>query len=153
MAPSAATALVERWDELRPWPEVSDVLDRLGGPVRLAVVTNCSDVLGRRAAGSIGRPFDLVVTSERAGWYKPRPEPYQLALRELALPAAQVLFVAGSPADIGGAGAVGMPVFWHNRIGLPIPAGPEASRRHLVGTGSSLQPLIPLVLGASSGTG
>jgi hypothetical protein len=29
------------------------------------------------------------------------------------------LFVAGSASDVPGAQGVGMPVYWHNRIGLP----------------------------------
>jgi hypothetical protein len=31
---------------------------------------------------------------------------------------ARTLYVAGSAADIPGASALGMPVYWHNRIGL-----------------------------------
>ena len=30
----------------------------------------------------------------------------------------RTLFVAGSASDVPGAGGLGMPVFWHNRIGL-----------------------------------
>ena len=30
-------------------------------------------------------PLEVIVTSERAGFYKPRPEPYRLALTELGL--------------------------------------------------------------------
>jgi FMN phosphatase YigB (HAD superfamily) len=30
----------------------------------------------------------------------------------------RALFVAGSASDVPGAKAVGMPVYWHNRIGL-----------------------------------
>ena len=30
-----------------------------------------------------------------------------------------MLYVAGSPFDVCGAHALGMPVYWHNRIGLP----------------------------------
>jgi 2-haloacid dehalogenase len=63
-------------------------------------------------------PFDVVVTAERAGAYKPRPEPYHYALEELAVPPEAVLFVAGSPNDLIGAGAAGMPVWWHNRVHL-----------------------------------
>jgi len=59
------------------------------------------------------------VTAESAGAYKPRPEPYQRAVAELGLPARRVLFVAGSCYDIPGAMAAGMPVWWHNRVGMP----------------------------------
>jgi hypothetical protein len=41
-------------------------------------------------------------------------------LGELKVEAARALFVAGSPADLPGATSVGMPVFWHNRLGLPL---------------------------------
>ena len=144
---SAGMALCREWDDLRPWPEAPQVLEQLASHVKLAVVTNCSEALACRAVAATGVTFDVVVTSERAAWYKPRPEPYQLALRELSLPAGRVLFVAGSPYDITGAGGVGMPVFWHNRIGLPLPAQLEVSVKHLVGASPSLLPLVPLVLG------
>jgi beta-phosphoglucomutase-like phosphatase (HAD superfamily) len=77
------------------------------------------------------RPYQDVV-AEAAGAYKPRPEAYQVALEALGLAAEQVLFVAGSRYDIPGAGAVGMPVWWHNRIhldsaGLSAPLGEHDS--------------------------
>ena len=51
--PSAvADRLIERYGELEPWPEVADVLGALAGHVPLAVVTNCSEDLGRIAAGA-----------------------------------------------------------------------------------------------------
>ena len=94
------------------------MLTDLAGSVPLGVVTNCSNELGRRAAERVGVPFDVVVTAERAGAYKPRPEPYHYALEELAVAPEAVLFVAGSPNDLIGAGAAGMPVWWHNRVHL-----------------------------------
>lgn len=110
-------ALERRWDELTPWPEARAVLAAL--PVPLAVATNCSNALGRRAAACVGVPFSAVVTAESAGFYKPRPEPYRAALRALGTTPERTLFVAGSASDVPGARSVGMPVYWHNRIGLP----------------------------------
>lgn len=109
--------LVARWGELQPWPEVGKVLARLRGRVKVAVVTNCSEALGRQAAAAAGE-FDVVVTAERAGFYKPHAQPYLLALEELGVAASRTLFVAGSPFDLVGCANVGLPVFWHNRIGL-----------------------------------
>lgn len=121
---AAAHALVERWDELAPWPEVPGVLGELqDAGYRLGVVTNCSEELGYRAAARLGVPVH-VVTAERAGAYKPNAAPYRLALDEMGVRAEHALFVAGSPSDIGGAGRVGMPVVWHNRIHLPAPPEP-----------------------------
>ena len=57
-------------------------------------------------------------TAESVGYYKPRPEPYQSVLAKLRTDPARTLFVAGSAADVPGAKGVGMPVYWHNRIGL-----------------------------------
>jgi 2-haloalkanoic acid dehalogenase type II len=132
--PSLAHRLVERWDELVPWPEAPGVVGSLRGSVRVGVVTNCSVALGERAAAAVGAPFDVVVTAEEAGAYKPRPEPYLRAVRELGLPIERVLFVAGSRYDLAGAGAVGLDVWWHNRVGLPGDADhpPVAEHQSLV---------------------
>jgi 2-haloalkanoic acid dehalogenase type II len=123
-------ALVARWDTLRPWPEAPAVLEQLRARTRLGVVTNCSEELGRRAAWLLGVEFDVVVTSERAGYYKPRPEPYLLALEELGVDPARTLFVAGSRFDIAGASGVGMPVWWHNRIGMDRGDSPAPVAEH-----------------------
>jgi FMN phosphatase YigB (HAD superfamily) len=63
----------------------------------------------------------LLVSAERVGFYKPRPEPYRAGM-QAGRPA---LFVAGSAGDVPGASAVGMPVVWHNRVGAPAVEGPE----------------------------
>ena len=109
--------LDKRWDELKPWPEVREVLNRLSVP--MAVATNCSIRLGRRAADRVSVPFEVVVTAESVGFYKPRPEPYRAVLAALGTAPERTLFVAGSASDVPGAKGVGMPVYWHNRIGLP----------------------------------
>lgn len=120
LASDRAPALVARLADLRPWPEAPAVLARLRSTVKIGVVTNCSDEVGRRAAAQVGVRFDAVATAEVAGAYKPRPEPYRLALEALNVNAARTLFVAGSPDDIAGAKRVGMPVYWHNRRGVDL---------------------------------
>jgi 2-haloalkanoic acid dehalogenase type II len=108
--------LERRWLELRPWPEAPAVLKQLGLP--LAVATNCSNRLGRLAAARVGVPFAVIETAESVGFYKPRPEVYRAVLQKLGTAAERTLFVAGSASDVPGAKAIGMPVYWHNRIGL-----------------------------------
>jgi 2-haloalkanoic acid dehalogenase type II len=140
-SPDLGERQAARYDELKPWPEVPEVLGKLQGAFRLGIVTNCSEALGRSAASRTGIAFDTIVTAERAGFYKPRPEAYRLALNELGAAAAECLFVAGSAYDLFGAAAVGMPVFWHDRIGMPTPPdAPPPLARH-----DSLYPL-PAVL-------
>ena len=109
--------LERRWLELQPWPEAAAVLKAI--PVPLAVATNCSIRLGRQAADRVGVPFEVVETAESVGFYKPRPEVYRAVLHKLGTAAERTLFVAGSASDVPGAKSVGMPVHWHNRVGLP----------------------------------
>ena len=127
-------------DQLRPWPEAPRVLGRLRERVRIGVVTNCSEELGQRAAARVGVHFETVVTAEAAGAYKPRPEPYRLALRRLGVQPSRALFVAGSPADSTGAAEVGMRVWWHNRLRLPL-----GDRRAPLAEVDSLEPLVAIL--------
>jgi 2-haloacid dehalogenase len=111
--------LERRWGELRPWDEAGGVLAQLSSQAPLAVATNCSNRLGQAAADLTGTRFAAVVTAESVGFYKPRREVYSAVLARLGTDPARTLFVAGSASDVPGAKGVGMPVYWHNRIGLP----------------------------------
>ena len=133
-----ARTLLARWGELRPWPDVPAMLDHLQIP--LATATNCPEALARSSARALGDPFTVVVSAERAGAYKPDPRPYRLALEELGLVPEQVLFVAGSAHDVGGAIRVGMPLVWVNRLNLPAP--PEADTAVVVTDLSTLPDML-----------
>ena len=137
----AADLLRGMGEQLRPWPEAPDVLRSLRQGVRIGVVTNCSEKLGQRAAARVGVEFDTVVTAEGAGAYKPRPEPYRLALERLSVQPSRGLFVAGSPADIEGARGAGMDVWWHNRLQLPL-----GEREPPLAELDSLEPLLALAI-------
>jgi 2-haloacid dehalogenase len=119
---SFADRLLDRWGQLEPWPGVVQTVNRLRQELKIGVVTNCSERLARLAAARVGQ-FDVIVSAERAGCYKPRDRPYRLALEEMGTEPAQTLFVAGSAYDLAGAAHVGMPVFWHNHIGMSAPPG------------------------------
>jgi len=139
--PACVDTLLTTWGDLPPWPETPRVLTALAKRVPLGVVTNCSATLGAVAVARTGGRFKAAVTAESAGFYKPRPEPYLAVLRLLGTAPARTLFVAGSAADVPGAKGVGMPVFWHNRMGLqPV----DAVRPDF--TAASLEPLLDLVV-------
>jgi len=87
---TVAASLRDEWDSIAPWDEAPGILRELKKTHRLGVVTNCSERLGRAAASGLGVPFDVIVTSERAGFYKPDPAPYRLALSELNLKPSEV---------------------------------------------------------------
>ncbi|MEP6695223.1 MAG: HAD-IA family hydrolase [Chloroflexota bacterium] len=124
--PAKADELLRRWGESSPWPDVPPVLSRLGSYTRF-IVTNCSERLGALAAARAGT-FDLVMTAERAGAYKPDPRPYRAAIDALGLQRKRVLFVAGSAHDVGGAARSGMDVYWANRGRVPPPTDATAMR-------------------------
>lgn len=119
----AASALEAQWDTLPPWDGARELLLALRPHCKLAIVTNCSRVLGERAAALLGIDWDVIVTSEEAGFYKPDPRPYRLALERLRVDAQDAAFVAGSGYDMFGTSAVGLRTFWHNRVGLALPQG------------------------------
>jgi 2-haloalkanoic acid dehalogenase type II len=139
--------LERRWKELSPWPEARTVLSDLAQHLPLAIATNCSDRLAGIAADRTGARFAAIVTAENVGFYKPRAEVYRAVLARLGTEPPRTLFVAGSASDVPGAKGVGMPVYWHNRIGL-LPrndARPDVMK-------ASLQPLVAYA-GVSSGGG
>ncbi|HXZ07949.1 MAG TPA: HAD-IA family hydrolase [Paraburkholderia sp.] len=122
----AALALEANWLQLAPWSGAVDVLRQLQPHCKLAVVTNCSVRLGRHAASILPVQWDVVVTAEEAGAYKPDPKPYRLALDKLGIAADDAAFVAGSSYDMFGTSAVGLRTYWHNRIGLAQVEGAQA---------------------------
>lgn len=114
--------ILDRWGELKPWPEVPNLVPALAS-WRMGVVTNCSQVHAEKAARATGLPFEAIVSAERAGFYKTDARAYQAGLDALGLRADEVLFVAGSAHDVPGAAQVGMQVYWSNRLRLEVPRG------------------------------
>ena len=116
-----ADALEARCLDLPVWSGAQAALDALSGRAKLAVVTNCSQRLGRLAAARLATNWDCIVTAEEAGHYKPDPRPYRLALAQLGVAPHDAAFVAGSAFDLVGTAAVGLRTYWHNRVGLTRP--------------------------------
>lgn len=139
LPPTLAAELETRWDELVPWPHAGTVLRELARERPLGVATNCSEILGRRAAALVGGPFRSVVTAEAAGFYKPDPRIYLAGVEGLgrggggprAVGMDEVLFVAGSPLDVRGAARTGLTVVWHNPARLPG-GGAEELALHVI---------------------
>ncbi len=118
---SLESELEAQWSTLAAWPQVGETLHALAKTHRLGIVTNCSDRLGKQAASLLGVAFDTVITSEAAGFYKPHPAPYEMALATLGVRPERALFVAGSAYDLIGTTRVGLPTIWHNAVELSMP--------------------------------
>ncbi len=117
-----AQKLNDNWHLIKPWPEATEMLLKLKEKYKVGVVTNCSAVLGHQAARQVGVELDVVVTSEEAGFYKPDPRTYKMALDKTGCLASEAVFVAGSPYDMFGTTPLGIKTFWHNRASLVAPA-------------------------------
>jgi 2-haloacid dehalogenase len=136
-----ADDLINRWHELEAWPEAEGVLALLEKKVPLGIATNSSNALADVGVAAAKASFSAIVTAESAGQYKPRSKPYELVLQKLGVSPERTLFVAGSSADIPGATAVGMTVYWHNRAGLKF----ITRQARPIVIADSLTPLVGLV--------
>jgi 2-haloalkanoic acid dehalogenase type II len=135
-------SLDARYGELRPWPGVTATLKAVAARgIPIGVVTNCSERLGQVAAACVGVDFAAVITAERAGVYKPDPRAYQSGLQALNVAPARCLFVAGSAYDLFGTAPLGLPTFWHDRIGMTPPPGMPKPLAHE----RNLEKLLPLL--------
>jgi HAD superfamily hydrolase (TIGR01549 family) len=84
---------------------------------------------------------DVVVTSEDARAYKPRPEPFRLALQRLGMPAVDVIHIGDSPErDIAGANSQGIDTAFVSRNGRALPSNLTATY-----TVSDLTALLPML--------
>ena len=103
------------------------LLRKLRPKYRLAVVSNFDytpTALGMLQDAGVVDLFDTIVVSDAVGWRKPRPEIFELALRQLGVEPGDALFVGDrADIDVAGAQALGMPVAWVNRDRTPLPAG------------------------------
>ena len=143
LSPSLAAQLAARYGQLKPWPEVREVLRALHRDgIALGIVTNCSEELGATAVARTGVEFEAVVTAERAGYYKPHPRPYEMALDELGVVPSRCLFVAGSAYDLFGTHKLGLPTYWHDRAGMTPPPAAPAPIKHR----RSLYPLLNAIV-------
>lgn len=108
-----ATALT-RW---KPFPDTNPALEALKRRgLRLGIISNIDDDLLARTVRQFSVDFDLLVTAQQSGAYKPAGESFQLALQRIAMPAAQVTHVAfGDRYDLATARRHGMQVVFVNR--------------------------------------
>jgi FMN phosphatase YigB (HAD superfamily) len=99
----------------RPFPDTCPALEALhGAGYRLGILSNVDDDLLAGTLKHFPVPFDLLVTAQQVGSYKPAHGHFLEARRRLAgrrwLHAAQSFFH-----DVEPAGALGIPVVWVNR--------------------------------------
>jgi 2-haloalkanoic acid dehalogenase type II len=104
------------------FPDSPEALARLHARFRLVPITNCDDDLFAASERRLGVSFDLVVTAQQAGRYKPELAGFQLAhariADELGISRDRILHVAQSLFhDHVPAKALGMTTVWIDRRG------------------------------------
>ena len=116
--PGIRDKLMASYLSLDPFPEVTETLDRLkAAGKRLAILSNGSPGMLESAVRNarLNGVFELVISVEEVGVYKPDPMVYQLAVERLGLPAAAISFQSSNAWDAYAASAFGMKVVWCNR--------------------------------------
>lgn len=146
-SPTLHRQLMDLYLTLSPFPEVPAMLKALkSAGLQTAILSNGSPAMLEAAvkAAQIGDLIDHVLSVEDVRVYKPHPKVYQLAVDQLALPAAAISFQSSNAWDAYAASAFGMKVVWCNRYGQRherLPGQPDHEIR-------SLAELPHLVVGA-----
>jgi HAD superfamily hydrolase (TIGR01509 family) len=98
-------------DAPRIYPGVVELVGRLRGRMRLAVVTGTwrQNVEAVLTASGLAGSFELIVGKEDVGRVKPDPEAYLLALRRLECSCSQAVAIEDSPSGLAAATAAGIP--------------------------------------------
>jgi len=128
VGPEQRQRLMEAWLHPSPYPEVATALPRLGERYPLAVVSNGSPRMLRIGLERTGlrSHFRWVISVDQVKTYKPSPRVYQLALKQMRLGKAEILFVSSNSFDVVGAKGFGFRVCWINRTdALLDPLGPK----------------------------
>jgi 2-haloalkanoic acid dehalogenase type II len=131
---AALTRAMRSW---QPFPDTRPALTRAReAGLRLAILSNTDRDIIANSLKHIGVPFDLVVTAEDCGSYKPSLANFERLLQEIGEPPERIIHVAfGFKYDIGPARQLGMRSAWINRHIEPTPTGetPDVIWRDLWG--------------------
>jgi Haloacid dehalogenase-like hydrolase len=88
------------YDEIPTWgpyPSVSEALKRLAQAYPLVIVTNSDDAHAPRLVENLQAPFEVVITAEQMGAYKPRLRAFEFMLDQLGAAPDEIVHVSASP--------------------------------------------------------
>lgn len=117
LSEAQAHALPNSWAEMPLFPDVEPMLSQLRAMgCRLAVLTNCDEDLFEQTQRNFRQPFDLVVTAERVGDYKPSTSHFRCFSRLSGVAQQDWIHVACSwHHDIKPASEIGIKSVWLDR--------------------------------------
>ena len=113
---SELDCLIESLPNWPVFPDVVDALQTLKKHYKLAVISNVDDDLFAGTAKRLGVDFDVVVTAEQVGSYKPDLTNFHAAAARMGVDRSKWLHVAESLYhDIAPANRLGVKSVWVNR--------------------------------------
>ena len=112
------------WHRLDPWPDSIPGLERLRPHYVIAPLSNGHVRLLTNMAKRAGIPWDLILSAELSGHYKPDEAAYLTAVDLLDLEPDEVLMVAAHERDLDAAREAGLHTAYVHR---PTEWGPEAA--------------------------
>jgi 2-haloacid dehalogenase len=126
LTPEVRRGIVQGLERLPAFPEVAPALGALrDAGVRLAALTNSTKRMARAQLTFAGLfpLFEQVLSVEAVKRYKPAPEPYRYAARQLNVKPSGMYMVAAHAWDTGGAAAAGLKTVFVKRPGKILTPG------------------------------
>ena len=102
----AVYEIVPTWG---PYPGVTEALNRLAEEVPLVIITNSDTAHAERLAKNLEAPFEVVISAEQMGVYKPRLRAFEYMFDKLGAKPDEIVHVSASPMyDLRSAAAMGI---------------------------------------------
>jgi len=121
----AASHVMDGFASLELHADVANGIDRLHEDgFRLATLSNGATSVAERllSAGNVRDRFELLLSVQDAGAWKPSPVPYAYAAEQCGTSPEEMALVAVHPWDVDGARHAGFQSVWVNRSGGHFPA-------------------------------
>ena len=90
----AVYEMIPTWD---PYPGVTEALNRLAEAVPLVIITNSDTAHAERLAKNLEAPFEVVISAEEMGVYKPRLRAFEYMFDKLSVAPDEIVHVSASP--------------------------------------------------------
>jgi 2-haloacid dehalogenase len=92
-----ARAVYEYIPTWGPYPGVTEALNRLAEEVPLVIITNSDTAHAVRLAENLQAPFEVVISAEQMGVYKPRLHAFEYMFDKLGAAPDEIVHVSASP--------------------------------------------------------
>ena len=118
LSPGDAVTAAASMSEWEPFPDTRGALARIKAQFPIGILSNVEDEVIAASIKTLGVDFDLVITAEKVGAYKPSPDHWYAAMHELEADEEEIFHLAASPFhDLETATLLGIPCGYVNRAG------------------------------------